>query len=145
MVSFSFISFCFVTLFLRNGHALCYFPDGKTVAKGYLPCLDNGNSFCCGVGYACLSNQLCESLSPNNLTSLDKELQTSFVRGACTDPAWKDSNCPSFCITASNGDALSGPQDVLQCQTDARQYACMDSTDPENWCTSDGGGLRLAG
>src|SRR2546421_8865669 len=38
---------------VHSASAACYFPDGSIAAQD-TPCSSNGNSTCCGNGYACL-------------------------------------------------------------------------------------------
>lgn len=51
--------------------AVCYYPNGDI--NGDIRCNEGvGATFCCGAGWACLSNKLCYQKS-------------SFARGSCTD------------------------------------------------------------
>ncbi|MCJ1470029.1 hypothetical protein MMC07_008674 [Pseudocyphellaria aurata] len=66
----------------------CYFPNGrptKDIQKdvSYYPCRE-GNSTCCVVNEACISNGLCYG-SKIDMT----------YRGACTNPDWI--GCPDYC------------------------------------------------
>ena len=114
-----------IALFLVQVQTLCYFPDGQTVADGDSACVDSGNSACCGHGFTCLSNRLCE------LTKyvISDPGQSQYVRGSCTDPSWNDPNCPSFCISPSNGDTFSGAMGLKKCNgTSEDEYYCLDNT-----------------
>ena len=75
--------------------AICYYPDGETIAPQDVPCQNGpGDSVCCGPGYACLSNGLCMG---NNATH-DGHSLVPYGRGSCTDKRWRSSACPAFCI-----------------------------------------------
>ena len=85
----------FLLLHSRTCTAICYYPDGQTIAPQDVPCLGGtGASACCGPGYACLSNGLCMH---TNATHDDKSTD-SYVRGSCTDQQWRAAACPAFCI-----------------------------------------------
>lgn len=64
----------------------CYYPDGIQ-ATDNTPCNQNANAsvgVCCGPGFTCLSNGLCQ--------------QGQYLfRGTCTDSTWKNQDCPSYC------------------------------------------------
>ena len=108
---------------VRFAQALCYFPDGETVAIHDTPCTDGTHSFCCGQGFACISNGLCK-LTEHVVDAGPG--QSTFVRGSCSDKSW-GSNCPGFCVSTRNGDTLSGAMGLAQCvgnQND--QYYCLD-------------------
>lgn len=76
----------------------CFFPDG-TRASGDIACNPDASSesACCGVGYACLANGICQqtSAAPDNGG-------VRFIRGSCTDISWQSSSCPQFCIDRDN-------------------------------------------
>src|SRR5262245_38555292 len=90
-----------LSLFATNVMSACFFPNGDTVDD--TPCKSgDGNSTCCGPGYACLSNGLCavsEYLSFANFYSWESGW---FVRGSCTDKSWTDPACPQFCRSTSD-------------------------------------------
>ena len=78
---------------LQTCSAKCYYPDGTQAAD--FPCdPDAENSMCCGdgrpvkdfVGFACLSNKMCQSSSGR------------IIRGSCTDPTWKSPECVGYCL-----------------------------------------------
>jgi hypothetical protein len=113
--------------------AKCYFPDGKTVAAQDTPCME-GNSTCCGQGFACLSNNICMLTS---YVSGAGSGQSSYVRGSCTDPTWNDPNCPQFCITPSHDDNDAGGQGLKKCDgTNLDMYYCVDNNTANVDCGS---------
>lgn len=107
-------------LFTRS---ICYFPDG-TIPRQDTPCQSEGESTCCGAGYACLSNNLCKLTEhvPNPASD-----QSEWVRGSCTDRSWKSPNCPNFCVTPSNGDNASGGMGVEKCSVAQDRYYCINN------------------
>ncbi|CAF9940875.1 MAG: hypothetical protein HETSPECPRED_002666 [Heterodermia speciosa] len=113
-----------VTVTLPLCTATCYSPDGKTIAGQDEPC--NGGSsesFCCGRGWACLSNKICmrtDRVSGNFYL---------YGRGSCTDPTWQSAACPSFCLAN-----LEGGEGLEKCEDSSRDsYCCVE--DGAN-CTS---------
>ncbi|TFB00012.1 hypothetical protein CCMA1212_008256 [Trichoderma ghanense] len=114
----------FLTLLLSSqATSLCYYPDG-TPAPGDVPCTDStANSVCCGTGYACLSNGICQATGDE----LKKPGATEFVRGSCTDKTYRSSSCPSFCGTPDQ-DNVSGGEGMAKC-TDTKQdlYWCINA------------------
>ena len=109
--------------FYYHVHGLCYFPDGETIADHDTPCNSDIHSFCCGQGFACLSNGLCK-LTDNVVDAGPG--QSTFVRGSCSDKAW-GSSCPAFCVNTRNGDTLSGAMGLAQCDGNENdQYYCLD-------------------
>ncbi|KAF2175004.1 hypothetical protein K469DRAFT_612314 [Zopfia rhizophila CBS 207.26] len=104
--------------------ALCYFPDRKTVPNQDTPCSTEGNSTCCGQGFACMSNNICK------LTKYVKNPGPAqdYLRGSCTDPTWKDPNCPSFCASAVDGDKMDGGMGLRKCEgSDLDAYFCLNT------------------
>ena len=102
----------------------CYFPDGKSVANFDTPCHSDGNSTCCGQGYACMSNDICKLTSYVLDQSAD---QSTYVRGSCTDPTWSGV-CPNFCTTPSHGDTDSGGMGMQKCEDNSEDtYFCLDA------------------
>lgn len=62
----------------------CYYPDGIQ-ATDNTPCYQNASvSVCCGPGFTCLSNGLCQQ-------------RQYLFRGTCTDSTWRNDDCPSYC------------------------------------------------
>ncbi|PTB63350.1 hypothetical protein BBK36DRAFT_22627 [Trichoderma citrinoviride] len=112
-----------LALLLTQANALCYYPDG-TPAPGDVPCTDStANSVCCGTGYACLSNGICQATGDE----LKKPGATEFVRGSCTDKTFRSSSCPSFCGTPDQ-DNVSGGEGMAKCtNTDQDLYWCINA------------------
>ena len=88
----------------------CYYPDGLE-SKGS-PCNPTADvSTCCGPGFVCLSNGLCTP-GPNDRKTYDYK----FYRSSCTDPTWKSSACPNFCLgrrcshSIFSNNSIHGPQ-----------------------------------
>ena len=140
--------FCTVLLILFLTfitESTCYFPDG-TIPRQDTPCQSEGESTCCGAGYACLSNNLCELTEhvPNPAPG-----QSQWVRGSCTDQTWKSPNCPNFCLTPSNGDYRGGGMGVDKCEVTQDRYYCINNqTLPLNTtdiCTSSTYFFQFAG
>jgi hypothetical protein len=127
---------CLLSSFFSLPHlaaAKCFFPDGKTVAPQDTPCME-GNSTCCGQGFACLSNNICMLTS---YVSGAGSGQSPYVRGSCTDPTWNDPNCPQFCITPSHDDNNSGGQGLAKCDgTTMDMYYCVDNNTANVDCGS---------
>ena len=123
MIAFSFLPFRLILLLLVLIYplcdAICYYPDGQTVAPQDVPCLGGTDaSACCGAGYACLSNGLCMSTNATH----DTQSSNTYVRGSCTDQQWRAAACPAFCIdpklgTLLDDNSLSSRHDV---ETDDR-------------------------
>ncbi|CAI6331976.1 unnamed protein product [Periconia digitata] len=94
-------------LFASFSHAetQCYYPDGSTIQD--TPCTSAPDSTCCGLGYACLSNNLCaltEHVPGNNEARRHKYIQAS-----CTDKTFASPNCPRFCLGPNNdGSGIRG-------------------------------------
>ena len=60
--------------------ALCYYPNGT--ASDDVPCNEGaGDTFCCGISYACLSNKLCYGTIGS--------ASAHFGRGSCSDKTCK--------------------------------------------------------
>jgi hypothetical protein len=102
--------------------AACYFPSGK-LAVNNIPCRDDTpNAACCGQGYACLSNGICQATGEE----LQKPGATEFVRGSCTDKEWRSSSCPLFCIE-QDVDFLDGGNGIFKCQNTTEDlYFCIN-------------------
>lgn len=100
-------------------HAICYFPDGITVATNDVPCEGSDKSACCGPGFACLSNHICKwteavaGTKPNTL----------FFRGSCTDPTFNSENCPLFCL--GPGETPNGGIGISQCPNSETLFYCQ--------------------
>ncbi|KAI5464245.1 hypothetical protein BGZ63DRAFT_401211 [Mariannaea sp. PMI_226] len=102
--------------------AACYYPNGK-LAPNDVPCRDDiSNSVCCGQGYACLSNGICQATGDE----LQKEHATEYVRGSCTDRNWRSSACPLFCIDP-DVDNVGGGEGIGKCsKTTEDMYWCVN-------------------
>lgn len=122
-----------LSISLRLVAAVCYYPDGS-VSPQDTACLNNGdNSTCCGQGYACLSNNICEATGDE----IKKPGASLYVRGSCTDPTWRSNNCPQFCINPDY-DLLSGGMGIAKCaNTTLDEYYCIDGLDDTVDCSSE--------
>ncbi|KAL3298119.1 SKG6 domain containing protein [Colletotrichum asianum] len=112
--------------------AACYYPNGS-IAPNDTPCRDDtAESTCCGQGYACLSNGMCQATG----SELQKDGATELVRGACTDRSWRSSSCPLFCINPET-DNVGGGIGVAKCQgTTQELYYCINSVQDQVNCTA---------
>jgi hypothetical protein len=115
-------SLALLVILAAQANALCYYPDG-TPAPGDVPCTDSTeNSVCCGTGYACLSNGICQATGDE----LQKPGASEFVRGSCTDKSFRSSSCPSFCGTP-NVDNVSGGEGMQKCANTKQDiYWCIN-------------------
>lgn len=74
----------------------CFFPDGIQSSGG--PCFpDQAVSPCCGPGFVCLSNGLCQ---PGPDTR--KSYQYTVYRSSCTDRTWNSTDCPRVCLSCKS-------------------------------------------
>ncbi|CAG9982936.1 unnamed protein product [Clonostachys byssicola] len=121
-----------LALFPSNSSAACYYPSGK-LAPNDTPCRDDtSDSVCCGQGYACLSNGICQATGAELL----KPGATEFVRGGCTDKTWRSSSCPSFCVD-TNVDNLTGGMGIAKCpNTSKDMYWCINKNQGSVNCTA---------
>lgn len=79
---------------LQAGPA-CYDPFGK-LAVDDLPCNPTAvESFCCGAGWSCLTNQLCRDVEGG----VEGGVEGSVARGTCTDKSWSSTECPDYCAS----------------------------------------------
>ncbi|KAL1837002.1 hypothetical protein VTJ49DRAFT_4405 [Mycothermus thermophilus] len=103
--------------------AACYYASGR-LAPNDVPCRDDTqHSVCCGQGYACLSNGICMATG----AELQKPGASKYVRGACTDPTWRSSNCPLFCIE-EGVDFLDGGNGIQKCEGRSDDtYYCVNA------------------
>lgn len=100
---------------------VCYYPNGD-VSPQDVPCTSDGNSTCCGVGYACLSNKICMT---TNLTPPSSG-STTYVRGSCTDSTFTSSACPLFCVDPEYDD-VAGGEGIEKCNNrQGDTYHCID-------------------
>ncbi|KAK4242239.1 hypothetical protein C8A03DRAFT_29500 [Achaetomium macrosporum] len=102
--------------------AACYYPSGR-LAPNDTPCRDDTpNAACCGQGYACLTNGICQATG----AELEKPGATEFVRGSCTDKEWRSSRCPLFCIE-DGADFLDGGNGIFKCENTTEDlYFCIN-------------------
>ncbi|KAK1997244.1 hypothetical protein LX36DRAFT_636529 [Colletotrichum falcatum] len=115
-----------------RAHGVCYYPDGS-IAPNDTPCQDRtAESVCCGQGYACLSNGMCQATG----RELQKGGATELVRGACTDRSWRSSSCPLFCINPET-DNVAGGIGVGKCQGAVEElYYCINAVQDRVNCTA---------
>ncbi|KAK1635862.1 hypothetical protein BDP81DRAFT_321944 [Colletotrichum phormii] len=133
MASHPFLSLLITLLLsLAQVRAACYYPDGS-IAPNDTPCQDlTAESTCCGQGYACLSNAMCEATGKE----LSKDGATELVRGSCTDRSWRSSTCPLFCINPET-DNVGGGIGVAKCEGTAEElYYCINSVMDTDNCTA---------
>ncbi|KAF6824851.1 hypothetical protein CPLU01_10617 [Colletotrichum plurivorum] len=112
----------FLLLFATPTLAACYYPNGS-ISPNDTPCRDDtAESTCCGTGYACLANGMCQATGKE----LQKEGATELVRGACTNRSWRSSSCPLFCINPET-DNVGGGIGVGRCTgTTEELYYCIN-------------------
>lgn len=137
MALVSYLLLATASLLLPLVQTKCYFPDGISSATQDVPCHKNGNSTCCGPGYACLSNNICKWTS----NVLGTRPTTDYIRGSCTDSTWSDGNCPLFCANEAIGDNQSGGIGMGKCSDTA--FYCLDSAQSDINCAKTSGPLVL--
>ncbi|KAK4044206.1 hypothetical protein C8A01DRAFT_31814 [Parachaetomium inaequale] len=95
-----------------GAEAACYYPSGR-VSPNDTPCRDDTtHATCCGQGYACLTNGICQATGEE----LAKPGATEFV-----------SSCPLFCIE-EDVDFLDGGSGIAKCgNTTDDLYICLNS------------------
>lgn len=113
----------------------CYFPDG--VESSGSPCFpDQAVSPCCGPGFICLSNGLCQPGPDTRRT-----YQYTIYRSSCTDRTWNSTDCPKVCLGPD--DNLDSGQGLATCGTGGsyccgRGYdCCSNGTDIFNYGTAE--------
>ncbi|KAL2267154.1 hypothetical protein VTJ83DRAFT_4431 [Remersonia thermophila] len=114
-----------------GARAACYYASGR-LAPNDVPCRDDTqHSVCCGQGYACLSNGICMATG----AELQKPGASRYVRGACTDPTWRSSHCPLFCIE-EGVDFLDGGNGIQKCEgrSDDTYYCVNKNSATEASC-----------
>ncbi|PKY05909.1 hypothetical protein P168DRAFT_280776 [Aspergillus campestris IBT 28561] len=95
----------------------CYYPDKKTVAKGYSPCFSGDQpSHCCSGRSVCLTNGFCMDMSP----------PYTMARGACTDQNWEGGSCEDPCWPVV-GSRTGGCSIVLYNNRDGVSTYCPNS------------------
>lgn len=119
--------------------AICYYPDGSAAPQD-TPCNDEtAESACCGQGYACLSNGVCQATGDE----IQKPGASKYVRGSCTDTGWRSSSCPSFCINPQYNN-VAGGQGMGMCEDTSRTlFYCIDERSVD--CTSEENVLLFVG
>lgn len=93
----------------------CYFPNGNWAPNDRV-CGELEGSvgfFCCGEGYACLSNKLCRPPSPPR--PLHSDWKNPYVRGSCTDRNWASLNCPVLVCRDRDRDIRDGSMGLARC------------------------------
>lgn len=104
-------------LLVRCASATCFNPDGSE-AKNDSPCFPNeANSTCCGVGLACLSNNLCGITQFASDPKSTFGLGEWFVRGSCTEKSFTNPACLNRCLRSASGDLYNVFVPVRQCLT----------------------------
>lgn len=78
--------------------AACYDPDGSFLANDAACNLDADVSSCCGIGWSCLSNGVCEIVQEQNSVNV-----TLYYRGSCTDQTWTQPGCLNICRDGTPG------------------------------------------
>lgn len=121
-----------------SASASCYYPSGS-IAPADIPCNHNPteDSACCGQGFICLSNGLCQ----NPLVAAGEF--GLYSRGSCTDQSWTSSQCPKFCV--GDSDVKTGGQEVLKCLGGDDLYYCNDSDVANANCSSGSNIITFAG
>ncbi|TLD37521.1 hypothetical protein E2P81_ATG04333 [Venturia nashicola] len=105
----------------RNNSSHCYYPSG--IFSPGKPCQPNAkNSVCCGPGFQCLGNGLCQT-SP----FIDTPYKHTLYRSACTDPTFQDPACPHFCI--GEEDNRQAGQGMQVCSPELGTYCCKRDYD----------------
>ncbi|KAF7556427.1 hypothetical protein G7Z17_g1409 [Cylindrodendrum hubeiense] len=107
--------------------AACYYPNGDSASNDTACNPDDTYSPCCGDGYACLSDGVCQATGDE----AQSDDATEYVRGSCTDESWESDSCPQFCLTnnesggAGLGKCPSSSKDMYYCTGDD-DYDCDD-------------------
>ena len=124
-----------------SASAECYYPNGE-LSPNDTPCRDDTkDSVCCGQGYACLSNGICQATGKE----LKKSGASEFARGGCTDKTWRSSNCPLFCIEPGV-DNTGGGMGIGKCSdTDLDLYWCINKNQDNVSCEDKRGVLFFPG
>jgi len=76
----------------QSSNDTCFYPNGVQ-SNGGACYPDQPESVCCGPGFVCLSNGLCQT-GPD----LKRTYRFKYYRSSCTDGTWNASECPSFCL-----------------------------------------------
>ena len=75
----------------------CYYPDGSLALKD-TPCTSDTSTTCCGQGFACLENGICQVTTLAQAFDPNLNPSINYYRGSCTDQSWSSPECPQFCI-----------------------------------------------
>ncbi|KAM5380907.1 hypothetical protein ACJZ2D_003216 [Fusarium nematophilum] len=122
---------------ITSVHSLCYFPNGDA-ARGDFPCRQTKDfSACCGRGYKCVSNGMCQSSEDQ----LEDPGATEFVRGSCDDQQWKSANCPNYCVENNP----SGGAGIVKCQGYTNRFYCTGIGANASRCDDDQEHLSFPG
>jgi hypothetical protein len=112
----------FIALLAPCVLGICYDPDGT--ATNDSPCYGGTEaSFCCGLGWACLSNKICMSTDK----VANRQNISPYYRGTCTDQTWRSGNCPNFCVDPAHNDVLDGGQAMGLCSGTSNLFYCDDA------------------
>lgn len=82
---------------LAQDQRSCYYPDGSLSLKD-TPCTSGTNTTCCGQGFACLENGICQVTTLAQAYDPKLNPLINYYRGSCTDQGWSSPQCPQFCI-----------------------------------------------
>ena len=82
-------------LVLAQDQRSCYYPDGSLSLKD-TPCSSDTNTTCCGQGFACLENGICQVTSLAQAYDPDLNPLINYYRGSCTNQDWSIPKCPQF-------------------------------------------------
>jgi hypothetical protein len=118
--------------------AACFFPNGTISTTSERCRHDTEHSPCCGKGYKCLSNGLCQV---SDVTP-DKPAGWEYARGGCTDKTFGSQDCPRFCLD-SKLDRASGAQIMYKCPNLAPDVYVCGRGDRSEDCRSPGIGQRV--
>jgi hypothetical protein len=105
----------------------CYYPD-NTLASSDSDCNSGEEvSVCCGKGYVCLSNGVCQ-IDPST-TGENAKFRGTIWRGSCTDQSWSSSRCPNYCtgLSATEAGNPSSGQQLGKCPDMEDTYYCKTS------------------
>ena len=91
---------------MSSSNTTCYKADG-TESTGNSPCGFPNLSTCCGSGWYCLSNGLCQEHGT-----------TAYSQSTCTNPNYE--NCLSFC----NKSQFDGFTEVSRCEASGNSWCC---------------------
>lgn len=118
----------FLTLHTTYASPSCYYPSGDHASTD-VPCSQSGDSVCCGQGFICLSNGVCQNpLLISNEPGL-------YSRGSCTDQTWNSSQCPRFCVNpnAPFNDVQTSGQELLKCPGRDNLFYCVSGHACLSW------------